>query len=152
MKIEERFVVDAPIERVWTFIMSPEEIGPCVPGCGQVETLDPDRYRATIAVRVGPVETRFNLEVEVEQRREPCFAAFVTRGEEGGRASRLSARSTLALERLDGGRTEVAYASDVSVVGRLGTVGLGLMRNKAKSLGAQFAGALRERMRTAQET
>ena len=146
MRLEEHFVVDAPIDRVWAFIMSPLDVGRCVPGCETVEVLEPDRYRAVIAVRVGPITARFNLDIEVVEQHAPLRAAFLTRGEEGGRASRLTASSTLVLESVDEQRTEVTYTSDVSVMGRMGTVGLGLMRSKARALGADFAGALRERI------
>ncbi|MEQ9125811.1 MAG: 4-hydroxybenzoyl-CoA reductase, partial [Alphaproteobacteria bacterium] len=66
--------------------------------------------------------------------------------EEGGKASRVSADSTLALKALDESQTEVTYASDVSVVGRLGKFGLGIMKKKAKSMGEEFAAKFRERV------
>jgi len=40
----------------------------------------------------------------------------------------------------------VYYASEVSLVGRLGKFGLGIMKKKAKSLGEEFAAAFRARV------
>jgi len=149
MRLEQRFVVDAPIDRVWALVMSPLEVGACIPGCETVEVLVPDRCRAVVAVRVGPVSARFALEIEIVERREPCGADFVTRGDEGGRASRLSARSTLTLSAMDPQRTEVGYTSDIALAGRLATVGLGLVRGKARALGEDFAQSMRARIGTA---
>ena len=46
----------------------------------------------------------------------------------------------------DAATTEIAYSSDVSLVGRLGKFGLGIMKKKAKETGEAFARALRARL------
>jgi carbon monoxide dehydrogenase subunit G len=45
----------------------------------------------------------------------------------------------------DGG-TEIRYASEVTIAGRLGKFGFGIMQKKAKALGEDFAKAFRDRM------
>ena len=67
-------------------------------------------------------------------------------GEEGGKASSLSAQSVLFLTEVDGGRTEVRYSSEASIFGRLGRYGLGMMKKKADAIGAEFAAAFAERV------
>ena len=42
--------------------------------------------------------------------------------------------------------TELHYSSDVTVVGRLGKFGLGVMRKKAESLGHEFATAFKQKI------
>ena len=49
----------------------------------------------------------------------------------------------LRLRALGEAGTEVHYVSEVSLVGRLGKFGLGIMKKKAKSLGGEFAAAFR---------
>ena len=151
MKVEDSFVVAAPIGHVWTLITDPEVVGPCMPGCTGIEITEPGTYRTAIRVALGPIKTTFNLVVTVTEEQPPEFATSVTRGEEGTRASTLTAHNTLRLAALDEERTEVRYSSEVSLVGRLGTFGLGVMKKKAKSLGEAFATAFRERAE-AQET
>lgn len=152
MKIEERFVVAAPIETVWTFIRNPEKIGPCVPGCLGIETIDDRNYRAKVAVAFGPIKPTFGLEMQLTDERPPNFALVVSKGEEGGNASRFSATSTLALTPVESNATEVHYASEVSVVGRLATYGLGLMKKKAKTLGEEFASNIRKALESGKAT
>ena len=151
MKIEETFMVAAPQDRVWRFITDPEEVGPCLPGCQGIEITGDNTYRAAIKVALGPIKTTFNVDIELTEEEPPRFAASVTRGEEGGRASQVSAQSVLRLNALNESETEVFYSSDVSVVGRLGKFGLGIMQKKAKSMGADFALAFRERVEKAAE-
>jgi len=146
MLIEDKFVIRAPRETVWRFMVDPKRILPCIPGCESIAQFGPTRYRATVKLEVGPIKTRFNLEVTIDLEEPPALIRSTTRGEEGTRASTLSAKSSLALAALDERRTEVAYSSDVSVVGRLGHFGLGIMKKKAQSLGTAFADALNERI------
>ena len=146
MKIENGFTVRAPRERVWAFLTDPIQMGRCIPGCREIEVVGRNAYRARVGVAVGPIKAEFNLEVEVEEEVPPRLARSVTRGEEGTRASTLLAKSLLELEEVGSGATSVRYSSDISVVGRLGRFGLGVMKKKAEALGAEFAKAVCERI------
>ena len=143
MKIEKTFTIDAPRDKVWQFVSVPEQVGMCFPGCQSVSPLGEDKYEAAIKVSIGPIKTVFNVNFEITEKRPEEFLAYLSRGEEGNRASRLKANSTLTLSPLDGGRTEVVYTSDLSVVGRLGKFGLGMMKNKADTMGDEFVKELR---------
>jgi carbon monoxide dehydrogenase subunit G len=146
VKIAKRFVVAADALRVWAFMHSPTDVGACIPGCHDVVILAPGCYRAAIRVQVGPIKTTFAVRIETTSERAPEFAEYLTQGEEGGRASRLSAVSSLAVTALPDGRSEVAYQSDINVVGRLGKFGAGVMQKIADNLGERFVTALRERL------
>ncbi len=151
VKIEETFLVGAPIGRVWAFVMNPAEVAPCVPGCGEVEILGGGEYRASVMVAMGPVRTSFNVSVELVETEAPTYAATRTRGEEGGKASMLSADSELHLRAVGPDETEVRYLSEVSVVGRFGRFGFGMMKKKARDLGERFADSMRGRLETAEQ-
>jgi carbon monoxide dehydrogenase subunit G len=138
MRIEGSFIVAAPPERVFAEITNPALMAGCIPGCEAIEVVDPKTYRARILIEVGPIKARFNLVVEVTEEVPPARVVSITRGEEGTRASVLSANNELVLAPTDGG-TEVKYVSEVSVTGRLGKFGLGIMKKKADALGAKFA-------------
>jgi len=149
MKIEDGFTVRAPRERVWAFITDPERVGPCIPGCTGIEVTGPKTYKAGIRIVIGPIKAEFKLEVQVEEEVPPNFLRSVTRGEEGTRASMLSAKTLLELQEPEPGVTEVRYSTEISVVGRLGKFGLGVMKKKAQGLGGDFVKTLRERLEPA---
>ena len=65
MKIENRFVVAAPIDTVWASITDPEIVAPCIPGCEDVEVLSPTAYKAKMKIAIGPIKASFNLDIEV---------------------------------------------------------------------------------------
>ena len=151
MRIAGSFRVAAPRERVFAEITNPALMASCIPGCEAIEVISATTYRARILIEVGPIRARFNLVVEVTAQEPPTRVLSVTRGEEGSRASILSAKNELMLEAVDAG-TEVKYASEVSVTGRLGKFGLGMMQKKAESLGAKFAEAFRNKVELAAQS
>ena len=146
MKIEKTFSVDAPAETVWQFITSPEKVAPCIPGCEGAEQTGDNTYKAAIKVKVGPIKTRFAVEIETLEERPPEFAADETKGEEGTKSSRLKAKSTLSLTQLNDTTTEVTYTSEINLLGRLGKFGSGMMQKVADSIGNEFVAGLKEQV------
>jgi carbon monoxide dehydrogenase subunit G len=146
MKIEKTFTVDAPQQRVWEFITSPALIAPCIPGCEGAEETEPGKYKARINTKVGPIKTTFTVEIERTEERPPEFAAYDTRGDEGSRASRIKASTSLTLSSPRAEQTEVSYHSDIHIMGRLGKFGTGMMQKIADGIGDEFVAALKERM------
>jgi uncharacterized protein len=146
MKVEQSFSVSAPRERVWSFFLDAKRIGACIPGCLGVEVLGPDTYKASVFVAMGPIKTTFNVVVAIVERQEPTRLVTVTKGEEGSKSSTLHANSCLVLTAIDGGQTQVSYTSEIALMGRLGTYGLGVMKKRAAAAGEEFAAAVRTRL------
>lgn len=149
MKVDESFVVAAPPALVWKLITDPDGMGQCIPGCERIEVKGPTTYLAIVSVKVGPVAARFNLEVEVTEQTPPIRLTSVTRGEEGSWASVLTSHNALTLTPVDATTTEVHYTSEVSITGRLGKFGLGVMKKMIRSHALAFADAFRKRVEAA---
>ncbi len=132
--------------RVWSRIRDPAVVASCLPGCDSIERLSPTSYRARVNTAVGPIKANFTLIVEVTEEEPPARVHSVTRGEEGTRASMLNAKSVITLAEQETGVTEVRYASEVSITGRLGKFGLGVMKKKAEALSREFAEAFRAKL------
>jgi carbon monoxide dehydrogenase subunit G len=148
MRIEDRFSIAASRDRVWQAIRNPAVVAPCLPGCQGVEVINPALFKAQVRVQLGPIKANFNVDVEIVSEIEPEEIRSRTRGEEGSRASSLSSENTLRLTELGAAETELHYVSEVSVVGRLGKFGLGVMKKKAESLGRDFAAAFKKQVET----
>jgi carbon monoxide dehydrogenase subunit G len=147
MEIERIFTVDAPRERVWDVITSPEDVARCLPGCEGVSVVAQGQFRAVVAVRVGPIATKFSIDVRSVEELRPESASYAMSGEEGGRASNVTARTTLQLIERASGETEVTYRSSFQIVGRLGKFGGGVMKRLTESLNDAFVAALQARLR-----
>jgi len=149
MKIDERSLIGAPIDAVWPFVRNPQTVAPCIPGCEAVEQLSDKLFRGTIGVALGPIKACFNVVVEITEEFAPNRLLCITKGEEGCEASRITATKEIKLEAQETGRTEISCAPEVSIVGRLGKFGIGIMKNRATQLASEFAGAVQQRMLTA---
>lgn len=102
MKIDKSFTIDAPQDRVWQYVSSPEKVGLCFPGCQEIESLGDDKYLAAIKVQMGPIRTVFKVNFEVTEQRPPDYAAYSSRGEEVqiGLGAVLSDEDLAVLERV----------------------------------------------------
>ncbi len=146
MKIGKTFTIDAAQQQVWAFITSAKQIAPCIPGCQDAEEIEPGKYKASIQTKVGPVKTTFAVDIERTESRPPEFASYETKGEEGSHASRIKATTTISLKSLAPGQTEVTYASDIHIMGRLGKFGSGMMQKVADGVGDEFVAALKDKV------
>jgi carbon monoxide dehydrogenase subunit G len=146
MNIQGSFRIAAPRVEVWRQIKDIGIMASCVPGCQNIEALSPIQYGVQMAVGIGPIKATFNLVVEVTREDPPERIFCTTRGEEGSRASILSAESVVSLLEVDTNTTEVSYSSEVSIGGRLGKFGLGVMKKKAISMSDAFAAAFRDKI------
>jgi hypothetical protein len=138
MKLEGTFVVHAARDAVWDKIRSPAIMGGCIPGCEAIEQIDANSFRAIVGVKIGPITTRFNLIVEVTKEEPPSAVHSRTRGEEGTRASVVTSENLLTLTHVGPAETRVDYSAEVTMTGRLGKFGLGIMQKKANALSEVF--------------
>jgi carbon monoxide dehydrogenase subunit G len=136
---EERFEVGAPQEAVWAFLLDPKRLAPCIPGCDELEVLDERTYRLRLAVKVGFLSTRQDIRMEIVETDPPRRLVSQGRGEDSSLGSRVEVRSSLELSPAGDGTTAVAYTSDVTVLGRLGSIGDAVMKVKAKEIAGVFA-------------
>jgi hypothetical protein len=143
MKIGKTFTVNAPLDLVWEFITSPNLVAPCIPGCSEAIQIDETHFKAKVSLAIGPIKTSFSVDIEQVEMTAPTFARYEVKGNEGGQASRVKADSFLKLTPLDSETTQVEYESDVTIVGRLGKFGAGLVQKVADSIGNEFVATLK---------
>ncbi len=151
MNIEEAFTVAADPATTWGLIRDPACMMTCVPGCQAIERIDQDRYRAEVGVGVGPIRARFNLLVTVLEERPPTLVRSTTEGEEGSRASLVKSNNEVRLSPVEGGGTEIAYRAEVTISGRLGRYGSGMMTKIAGRLAKEFEETFRQKAEAARE-
>ena len=138
MRLEGCFEIDQPQSLVWQKITDHSLMAGCIPGCENIEQVNDKTYNATIAVSVGIIKARFDLTIEVTKEIEPNEVHSRTSGQEGKRASMVTSENLVRLVAIDPGNTRVDYISDVSVSGRLGKYGLGMMQKQTGKLAKEF--------------
>lgn len=141
MHFEGKQTINAPIQTVWTYFMDPEKLAQCAPGFKSMETLEPDHYKATLAVGIGAVRSTFTLDVKRVDVRELAHIGMQAHGSAAG--SGVDMRSGIDLNAESENVTSMQWTADVNVSGMIASVGARLMEGTAQKLTAQFFDCLR---------
>ena len=137
MKFEGTVEIGAPRERVWAFLMDPNQVGPCGPGVESVEVVDETHFKARAKVGIGFISAKFVVDMEIAEREEPNRAVIKARGQAPGSA--VDATATMALKDGVAGGTTMDWAADVMIGGTMASVGARLIEGTAnKMIGQTF--------------
>jgi carbon monoxide dehydrogenase subunit G len=139
MQLEGTHTFAAPVEAVWETLMDPAALAQALPGGEQLVRLGEMDYAATMNVRVGPVQGRFEGKIELADLIPPRSYRMKVSGQ--GAPGFVSGEGALHLEPVDGG-TLLRYAGEVQVGGRIAGVSQRVMESTAKSLARQGLQAL----------
>ena len=141
IKVENTFVVPAPVDDAWRFLIDMPRVVPCMPGTELTEALDERRFRATARLRVGPVELAFGGEGELYDVDAAARTAKLrakgrdTKGRGAFQAEMafgLTPRGEETVARVD---TDLTLSGSVAQYGR----GAGIVKGVAEQLTTQFA-------------
>jgi carbon monoxide dehydrogenase subunit G len=137
MKFEGTVDIGAPREKVWAFLMDPNQVGPCGPGVETIEVVDETHFKAKAKVGIGFISARFNVDMDIAERDEPNRAVIKARGQAPGSA--VDATATMALKDGESGGTVMDWSADVLIGGTLASVGARLIEGTAnKMIGQTF--------------
>ena len=138
MILEGQFTIPAPQQRVWDAIWDIPTLASWVPGCTSAEQVDDTTYRARLEQQVGFLKASFDLLLRVVETEAPNRIRLHGEGEDRKLRSNIQADVTVELEP-SGDETLFRYRQDVSVFGRLGSLGFPLIQRKAREVEAEFA-------------
>jgi len=143
VKLEHAVRVDAPRDRVWSFLMDVPSAARLVPGVGEVREAGDGTYRGTLRVQVGPIRLDLSGDVAVtardDERGSASLRVLATDARLGG-----SVRANVDLTLVEReGAAEVRVASDIAILGRIGELGQPVIKRKADQTMAEFAENLR---------
>ncbi len=143
MHFRGQFDVGASRDRVWAFVTDPQKVGRCGPDVQRVEVVDPTHFKVVARVGIGPIRSTFALDVEFTETRPAEHAAVHTRGQAPGSAVEMT--STLDLADAAAGRTTLRWTSDVTVSGKIASIGARLMQHAADKITQQVFACMKYR-------
>lgn len=126
----------APRDRVWQALNDPATLRQCLPGCEEIVSDGDDRFRVTMAVKVGPVAARFRgslalLDVVPRERYRLRFE-----GQAGAAGFARGEAAVVLRDALDG--TELAADVQAQVGGKVAQVGSRLVDGAAAKVADDF--------------
>lgn len=146
MDIEKTLVVSAPREQVWGLLLDPQVMGGAVPGMKSIEVISPTEYVAVMHQKIAFISAKFKLRTHIVEQRAPEYLRVEGTGEDASVASSLKQSSEVFLESTPEGGTELRIKVNVTVLGRLGSFGLSVMKTKADRMWDEFGRNLKERI------
>jgi carbon monoxide dehydrogenase subunit G len=146
LRLENEFVVAAPIEPTWATLLDLERVAGCLPGATIEASEEPGTYQGSMRVKLGPVSMNYKGTARIESVDEKSHTAvFVVAGKEtrGQGSASATIRNHLVEE---GGSTRVLVETELSVTGRPAQFGRGIMQDVAASMLGDFSKRLSEMM------
>jgi carbon monoxide dehydrogenase subunit G len=146
MRLENSFEVPAPPEKAWDLLMDMPRVIPCMPGAKLDETVDDSNWKATVAVKLGPISLSFLTDVKREEADEAARRTKLSaraREQRGRGAAQATIESSLAA--MNGG-TRVDLVTDLSLSGAVAQYGRGIVVDVSSQLVQRFAECLQAQL------
>lgn len=137
MEMTGEYTIPAKRSEVWKALNNPDILKECIPGCTELEAIDAQHLKATVALKIGPVSAKFRGEVELSDIIEPKSYRIYGEGK-GGAAGFAKGGANVDLEELDENNTVLRYKVDAKIGGKLAQLGSRLIDSTSKKLASKF--------------
>jgi len=140
MEINESVSIAVPVQQTWNFLWDIERMMACIPGCERVHTVAKgQRYEAEVGQKVGPFKVRFPLDIAIKEQQPPWRLSATATGQDAKISSNVNVDLEVLLSEGTSQSTQLALHADIHILGKLATLGQGMVKRKAKQVVAQFA-------------
>src|SRR5215510_12096754 len=149
-KIEERFEVQAPVERVWQYLIDPARVVQCLPGAELLEKQDEHTFLGAIKVKVGPLSMSYKGQAkftEIDEETHQVRMVGDAREVSGSGSTKVSMLMTVAP--LPDGGCEVSVNADIDLVGKIVQFGRGMIEEVSRQMFRQFSTCVRQHLEVA---
>ncbi|MGW3480976.1 SRPBCC family protein [Rhodococcus indonesiensis] len=145
MQLEHHMSVPAPVDEVWTALLDPEKVAPCMPGA-TLTGVDGNTFTGTVKIKMGPVQLLYKgtgkfVETDEQARRAVMEAAAKDSRGNGT----VNATFTITLTG-DGDRTEGTVVTDLSITGKPAQFGRGMISDVGGKIIEQFTACLADKL------
>jgi carbon monoxide dehydrogenase subunit G len=138
--------VAQPVDKVWRFFDDIPQVAACLPGTQLTEDLGGNKYRGTVAIRMGPVKLQFAGNAEIRERDDAAKRLVVDAAgsdERGRGQAAMSGTASLSPARA-GTRLDVDL--DLQLSGAAAQYGRGMISDVTAILMSDFATSMQRRI------
>ena len=147
MRIDERFTLEVPVEEAFAFLADVRRVAGCVPGVEDLTEQEDGSFTARLKVQLGPIKASFDGEVSLTTDVALRRLTASGQGRDKGSGSRAEVAFTGDLEPRDDGHTDVVTVAEVTIRGRLGQFGTGVIRATATEVLRDFVACANDSLR-----
>ena len=151
-KIEEKFELQAPVERVWKYLIDPAQVAVCLPGAELLEKQDEHTFLGAVKVKVGPVTMSYKGTVKFTEVDEQSHKVrLVGEGREAGGGGSAKMTMVSKVTPLSGGGSLVEVTTEMELVGKIVQFGRGMIEEVSRQLFRQFSACVKQHLEVAAE-
>jgi carbon monoxide dehydrogenase subunit G len=146
MLLENSFTIDAPIEKAWTALNTPQTIAPCFPGATLTE-YEGDSFTGTVKVKLGPISLTYKGKGVYKERDDVNHRVVIDasgRDSRGNGTAEATVTGTMVADGPD--KTAVTMVTDMKVTGRPAQFGRGVISDVADKIIGQFAACVASKL------
>jgi uncharacterized protein len=146
MLIKNDFEVAEPVEKVWQFFGNIPQVATCLPGAELTDDLGGEKYKGTVAIRMGPVRLQFAGTADITERDEAARRIVVQAAgadEKGRGQASMIVTATLTKS---GRGTRVDVAQDLQLSGAAAQYGRGMITDVSSVLMHDFSVNMQDRI------
>ena len=145
MHIEGSYDFNFQRQLVWDVLMDIDVLGSIIPGSKGLEEIGENKYHSKLAVKVGPVNGKFEASFELVDVNEPESYRLLVEGK--GPAGHVSGAGAISLAE-NGAATIMRYTGDARIGGKIAAVGQRLLDVAARQIAKQALRKLSKQIET----
>lgn len=143
MKVEGKYEIPVPQERVYAALQDPDLLQRCIPGCEALEPNGEDTYKVTLKLGVAAIRGTYEGSIAVVNKQPVDQLTLAVEG--SGAPGFVKGEGVVALTP-NGDTTELAVAGDAQVGGKVAAVGQRMLGGVSKQLMNQFFDRLKKEL------
>ncbi|HLU55511.1 MAG TPA: SRPBCC family protein [Pseudonocardia sp.] len=146
MQLENKFTIDAPIEKAWEALNTPETVAPCFPGA-TLQEYEGDSFTGTVKVKLGPISLTYKGKGTYVERDDANHRVVIEASGRDARGNGTASATVTGTMVADGpNRTAVTMVTDMTITGRPAQFGRGVISDVADKIIGQFSACVASKL------
>src|ERR671916_1379202 len=146
MQLENKFTIEAPIDKAWEALNTPETVAPCFPGA-TLQEYEGDSFTGTVKVKLGPISLTYKGKGTYVTRDDANHKVVIEASGRDARGNGTASATVTGTMVADGpDKTAVTMVTDMTITGRPAQFGRGVISDVADKIIGQFAACVAEKL------
>jgi uncharacterized protein len=151
MQLQNKFTIDAPIDKAWKALNTPETVAPCFPGA-TLQEYEGDSFTGTVKVKLGPISLTYKGKGTYVSRDDENHKVVIEANGRDSRGNGTASATVTGTMVADGpDRTAVTMVTDMTITGRPAQFGRGVISDVADKIIGQFSACVASKLAPAAE-
>ncbi len=141
MEASEEILVNADLDRCFSFFKDLTNIGSCIPGCERVDAIDSTSANFKVKLKVGYISKTFELKAKLKNVKEREELSFTAEGSDAEIAGHVTLSSG------EPGVVRVKYTIEIRAISVIGRTAVSMIgKDLVKKQAGEFASCVKQKL------